>query len=84
MSSRDPLRVTALRGNVTRGLYGVGSKSEREAAFIETSDGKYILRRKEGPAFGDDTLLSYTGHVVECDGFIVGTTLLAERIEVIE
>jgi hypothetical protein len=84
MSSARPIRITAIRGQVTHGPYGKGSKSEHEAVFIETADGRYILRRKRGPAFDDTELTQYVGHEVECDGFLVGTTLLAERIDVID
>jgi hypothetical protein len=83
MNSTRPIRVTALHGRVTQGAYGKGSKSEREAVFIETADARYILRRKNGPAFDDTELTQYMGHEVKCDGFVVGTTLLAERIEVV-
>jgi hypothetical protein len=81
--SLRPERVEKLRGQVTRGEYAKGSKSEREAVFIETSAGRYILRRKDGPAFADPQLERYVGQSVECDGFLVGTTLLAERIGMI-
>ena len=84
MSSAPPQRVSALHGRVTSGAYGKGSKSEREAVFIETPDARYILRRKTGPVFGDAELTRYVGQEIECDGFLVGTTLLAERIEVME
>jgi hypothetical protein len=84
MSSTRPIRVTSLRGRITQGTYGKGSKSEREAVFIETADAqRYILRHKTGPAFDDTELMQYVGHEVKCDGFVVGTTLLAERIEVV-
>jgi hypothetical protein len=83
MSSTTPVKVSALRGHVTQGEYGKGSKSEREAIFIETAGMRYILRRKTGPVFGDADLVRYIGHEVECDGFIVATTLLAERINVV-
>lgn len=83
MSSTQPRRVTALHGRVTRDVYGKGSKSEREAVFIETADARYILRRKTGPVFGDTELTQYVGHEVECDGFVVGTTFLADRIELV-
>ena len=75
-----PEPVTKLRGKVTSGEYGKGTKSEHDAIFIETSRGRYILRRKSGPAFADSSLHRYVGHTVECDGFIVGTTLLADSI----
>ena len=84
MSSVPPQKVTALHGRVALGGYGKGSKSEREAVFIETVDARYILRRKTGSVFGDTELARYAGQKVECDGFLVGTTLLAERIERVE
>ncbi len=84
MSSTQPLRVSSLQGWVTQGPYGRGSKSERQAIFVETADRKYILRRKTGPAFGDTSMVQYVGHQVKCDGFVVGTTLLAEKIELVD
>lgn len=72
-----------MRGHVTRDEYAAGSKSARDAVRLETSDGRYLLRRKGGPAFADATLNRYVGHTVECDGFVLGTTLLAEHIELI-
>jgi hypothetical protein len=84
MGPTQPKRVTSILGNVTQNTYGAGSKSEREAVFIDTSDGRYILRRKNGPAFGDIELEEYIGHKVECQGFLVSNTLLAEQIKVIE
>jgi hypothetical protein len=83
MSYGGPIRVTSMRGRVIQGRYGTGSKSERQAVFLETANARYILRRKTGPVFGDTELTQYIGHDVECDGFLVGTTLLEERIEVV-
>lgn len=86
MATRDdasPRRVGGLLGRAVRGEYGKGSKSERVAVFLETASGRYILRRKTGPVFADAELEQYVGHEVECDGFVVGTTLLAERIRIV-
>jgi hypothetical protein len=79
----QPVPVKKLRGKVSRGVYAKGSKSEREALFVDTGEGRFVLRRKGGPAFADPTLERYYGHEVECDGFLVGRTLLAERIAVV-
>ena len=84
MSSARPIKVTSLRGRVTIGIYAKGSKSEHEAIFIETADGRYLLRRKTGPVFNDTELKQYIGHEVECDGFLIGTTLFAERIVLVD
>ncbi len=79
-SPSAPVRVAALRGKVFRGPYAAGSKSEREAIFVETPKGRFLLRRKTGPVMGDPELERFVGHEVECRGFVVGTTLLAEEI----
>ena len=85
MSPPQPVRVNALRGRVTEGTYGNRSKSERKALFIETADNnRYVFRRKTGPVFGDAELKRYIGHTIECDGFLIGSTLLAEKIEIVE
>ncbi|MDL2336694.1 MAG: hypothetical protein QFE16_02530 [Pseudomonadota bacterium] len=77
-----PRRVDGLIGQVVAGPLGGGSKSERQALWIETPQGRFVLRRKDGPSFGDATLDRYLGQRVVCCGFVVGYTLLAERIEV--
>lgn len=82
-SDESPKRVDNLIGVVARGPFGKGSKSEREAIWLETADRRLVLRRKDGPSFGDRSLEKYLGKRVKCDGFIVGYTLLAERIEIL-
>jgi hypothetical protein len=69
-----------MTGTVVRGSFGAGSKSERDAIWLDTGDRRLVLRRKEGPAFGDRALEQYVGQRVTCDGFIIGYSLLAERI----
>jgi hypothetical protein len=78
--STRPVPVQHLRGHVTLGSYGLGSKSEHEAVFIDTGEARYVLRRKGGAAFADANLKRFVGQTVECDGFLLGDTLLAERI----
>jgi hypothetical protein len=82
-SNDEPQRVDGLTGAVVRGPFGTGSKSEREAIWLETADRRFVLRRKDGPTFDDRALEKYVGKRVKCDGFIVGYTLLAERIEIL-
>ncbi len=77
----SPRKVHGLIGDVDRGPFGTGSKSEREAVWITTVDKRLILRRKGAPSYGDQELERYVGKRVKCDGFIVGYTLLAEHIE---
>jgi hypothetical protein len=82
-SSDGPQRVDGLTGAVVRGPFGAGSKSEREAVWLETAGRRLVLRRKGGPTFDDRALERYVGKRVKCDGFIVGYTLLAERIDIL-
>ena len=79
-----PQRVEGLRGTVRRGPLGAGSKSEREAVWLDTAQGRYVLRRQDGPTFGDSALEAWVGREVACSGFIVDYVLLAERIEAID
>jgi hypothetical protein len=79
----SPRRVDGFEGAVERGSFGAGSKSERIAIWIDTAEGRFVLRRKNGPSFGDKALEKYVGKRVKCNGFIVGYMLLAERIAVV-
>jgi hypothetical protein len=78
--SGRPVPVKGLRGRVVRSEYAKGSKSERTAVFIESGEGRYLLRRKSGPAVADPGLERFVGRTVTCDGFLLGTTFLAEKI----
>lgn len=82
-ASNRPQRVEGLTGAVISAPFGTGSKSEYQAVWLEASGRRLVLRRKDGPAFGDRSLDQYVGKRVECDGFILDTTLLAERIKVV-
>lgn len=83
MSNEDtPRKVEDMQGTVERGPFGAGSKSARDAIWIATSEGRFVLRRKGGPTFDDKALDRYVGERVSCSGFIVGYSLLAEEIKV--
>jgi hypothetical protein len=77
----SPQRIEGIAGTVVRAPFGTGSKSEREAIWLDTGDQRLVLRRKDGPTFGDRALDKYVGKRVMCDGFIVGYSLLADRIK---
>lgn len=78
-----PRRMEGVAGVVSRGPFGAGSKSAREAFWLETEEGRFELRRKSGPAYGDRKLNEYVGKRVSCDGFLVGHTLLTEHIKIV-
>lgn len=79
----EPRRVTAVTGRVSRGPFGTGSKSEHDAVWIDTEGGRFVLRRKGGPAMGDRALERYVGCTVRCDGTLLAHTLVADAIEVV-
>ena len=78
----EPHRVEGITGTVERGPFGAGSKSARDAVWVNTAQGRFVLRRKDGPTFDDAALNRYVGKRVTCNGFIVGYSLLADRISV--
>jgi len=82
-SDQQPRKVDGLTGAVTRAPFGTGSKSERMAVWIETAEGRFVLRRKDGPALDDKALDKYVGKRVTCGGFVVGYSLLADKIDVV-
>jgi len=83
MNSFTPRRVESLRGKVIQDTYGRGSKSEHDAIVIITTEGRYLLRRKAGHAYNDVELEKYIGLEIECNGFLVGSTLIADDIKVV-
>jgi hypothetical protein len=83
-SSGGPQKVTGLTGTVVCAPFGSGSKSEREAVWLESREGRFVMRRKDGPTFDDPALAKYVGKRVKCDGVIVEYMLLAERIEILQ
>lgn len=83
MSAEDsrPQPVSGLTGTVVRAPFGAGSKSARQAFWLEMDGRRLVLRRKQGGRLTDEGLDDYVGRRVVCDGFIVGYQLLAHRID---
>lgn len=63
-------------GRVVKEVFGKGSKSEHDAVMIETSTGKYILRRKGGNPFSDHELDRLIGKRIRGNGVLTGSTLI--------
>ena len=78
----EPRKVEGISGTVERAPFGAGSKSARDAVWVDTPQGRFVLRRKDGPTFDDKALDRYIGKRVTCNGFIVGYSLLADSIRV--
>ncbi len=65
-----------LTGKVTTGDFGVGSKSERQAVYLETPTGRYVLRRLGGNAFNDPAVSALVGKTIAASGEVRGYTFL--------
>ncbi|HEV8428233.1 MAG TPA: hypothetical protein VGQ41_10070 [Pyrinomonadaceae bacterium] len=65
-----------IEGRVTKHLTSKGSKSERQAVFLETDDGSYVLRRRGGHPFVDKVLDSLVGKTIHCKGILTQHTLI--------
>jgi len=84
MGDDTPKRVQGIEGTLVSAPFGAGSKSARDAVWLESPGQRLVVRRKDGPSFGDGALEAKVGKRVRCDGFIVGHTLLTERIDVVD
>ena len=73
-----------LRGQVFRKTVAKGSKSERLAVVLRTTQGDYVLRREGGNAFRDAELDGLVGRKIECEGEVAVNTLIMSGWSVIE
>jgi len=75
-----PIEVS---GQVTKHLAAKGSKSERQATFLETDEGTYLLRRRGGNPFADSKLDDLVGKRVRAKGILTEHTLIMSDWDVI-
>jgi hypothetical protein len=71
-------------GKVTSGPFGTGSKSEHRAVYLETDQGRFVLRREEGNPFHDPELEALVGKTVRCEGELEDYVLLASECKVVD
>jgi hypothetical protein len=65
-----------IAGQVVKGPFAVGSKSEHEAIYLNSKRGRFVLRRPGQNAFQDPVLEKLVGKTVRCRGEIDGYLLL--------
>lgn len=65
-----------ISGQVVKGHFAVGSKSEHEAVFLNSEKGRYVLRRQGGNPFWDPELEKLVGRTIRCRGVVTGYTFL--------
>ena len=71
-------------GRVTKHLKSRGSKSERQAVFLETEEGSYVLRRRGGHPFVDEVLDNLVGKTIHCKGVLTEHTLIMSEWDEID
>lgn len=72
-----------LTGEVTKGAFASGSKSEHDAIFLNTSEGRYVLRRQGGNPFSDPELEGLVGKTIRCRGVVANYTFIFSQCEVL-
>jgi hypothetical protein len=76
--------VTQYVGKVTSGPFGTGSKSEHRAVYLDTAQGRYVLRREKGNPFFDPKLEALIGKTIRCEGELEDYVLLASRCSIVD
>lgn len=69
-----------LIGRVVPDLISAGSKSEHPGLKLETSKGSFVLRRRGGNPFYDQSLQDLAGKVVEAVGTIHNYIFMADEV----
>jgi hypothetical protein len=70
-----------VEGAIVRRLVGAGSKSEREAVVLDTTERSYLLRRRQGNPFADPVLDQLVGQRLRLQGTALDTTFVIDRWE---
>ena len=65
-----------ISGKVVKGAFGTGSKSERQAIYLQSKRGRFVLRRPGENAFHDPVLEALVGRTIRCRGEIDGYLFL--------
>ncbi len=69
-----------LDGQIVRKPFAVGTKSERAAIYLESSQGDFVLRRPGANPFEiDRELAALVGTRVRCSGFVNGSTFFVSH-----
>ena len=70
-----------LTGKVIQKKFGLGSKSEHQAIFLETDNETYQLRRLGENPFSDPGLKKFVGKNITASGKIYANLFVANKIK---
>ena len=62
-------------GKVLKKLYSPGSKSEREAVMVRIDGREFLLRRRDGNPFYDESLNELVGKTIRGEGELISTNV---------
>ncbi|MBZ5529905.1 MAG: hypothetical protein LAO20_00615 [Acidobacteriia bacterium] len=65
-----------ISGQVVKGPFATGSKSEHNAIFLISEKGRYVLRRLGGNPFQDPELEKLVGKTIRGQGVVTDYTFL--------
>lgn len=69
-----------ITGKAIKKPFAKGSKSEHDAIYIVTSQGEYVLRKKNDNPFENKTLQSFIGKNVKAEGTLKDYLFLADKV----
>lgn len=78
------MKQAEFSGQVIKGPFGTGSKSEHEAVYLVTGKKRYVLRQQGGNPFYDPELEKLVGKSIQCTGIVTGYTLLISAYKVVK
>lgn len=71
-----------IKGRIRRGVFGLGSKSEHNSIYLETDQGRFLLRKKGENPFQESSLANLEGKSVTVIGSLDAYLLLADEVNV--
>jgi hypothetical protein len=69
-----------IKGRIRRGMFGYGSKSEHNSLYLETDQGRFLLRKKGENPFQESSLANLEGKMVTVVGTLDAYLLIADEV----
>jgi hypothetical protein len=76
--------MAEFKGQVVKGSFATGSKSEREAVYLETKGNRYLLRQMGGNPYHDPELEKLVGKTIAAQGEIDDYLLMLSDWKVLD
>ena len=76
--------MAEFKGQVVKGPFAVGSKSERQGIFLESKGDRYLLRQMGGTPYRDEELEKLVGKTIKAEGEIDDYLLMLSDWKVLD